>query len=721
MLRFDEIRWLRGTADDARLGAALETSWMVELDSDSRLALLCPPGAGIDRDLEVPADASLSFSYGLDPAVNRPVRFTVSIAQSSGTPTTVFSHTLDPQRGQSNRWFTATVPLGAYSGSPVELKLATTGDTDLHPARAMSVWSNIEILTDQGSEAPPNVVVILLDTLRADHLSSYGHQRPTSPNIDRWAEKSAVLFENVVAPSPWTLPSHVSLFSGLNALRHGVNHNLAATHDLTMMAEMMHDHGYTTAAITGGGYLRPAFGLAQGFDSFRFWPQRDRQGELADGVERALTWLDDHRDRRFLLFFHTYHIHGPHRRSEPSFSRIMGEEADRLPRMEVQLRAHDWEGPRSRGDYFVAIDPRTKLETADLTDAEKRLVRGMYDSAIADADDQVRRILDSLDRLGLRDTTLVILTSDHGEALGEEDRAGHHYLNEYNVMIPLIVEFPQGWKGGTRIAEQVRLVDVLPTILDAVGKPAADPLDGVSLLPLIRGEPSRVPKEAWTYASSDNRGLGLRLENRLKYVFNNSAWSTMVGDEELYDLVSDPAEETNSAMDDLVTLALRERTREAILNQHQGLRVEIRNPGHGTLDGVFRGDWSKRISVKSVDSQCRCLTWRDGLGAAFSLSAGQRTTLLFEGLSGSRAVVSGSFSGRDGGSRQDFEESFELGTLGHGVGLALTDRGWQRVEVEESVETGFWLWSAGVGVRNDTTVDQNPELFDQLRALGYVE
>jgi hypothetical protein len=399
----------------------------------------------------------------------------------------------------------------------------------------------------------------------------------------------------------------------------------------------------------------------------------------------------------------------------------MGEEADRLPRVEVQLRAHQWEGPRSRGDYFIAIDPRTKSETADLTDAEKRLVRGMYDSAIADADDQVRRILDSLERLGLRDTTLVILTSDHGEALGEEDRAGHHYLNEYNVMIPLIVEFPQGWKGGTRIAEQVRLVDVLPTILDAVGQPAADPLDGVSLLPLIRGEPSRVPKEAWTYASSDNRGLGLRLENRLKYVFNNSAWSTMVGDEELYDLVSDPAEETNSAKEDVVTPALRERTREAILNQHQGLRVEIRNPGNGTLDGVFRGDWSKRISVKSVDSQCRCVTWRDGVGAAFSLPAGQRTTLLFEGLSGSRSVVSGSFSGRDGGSRQDFEESFELGTLGHGVGLALTNTGWQRVEVEESVETGFWLWSAGVGVRSDTTVDQNPELFDQLRALGYVE
>ncbi len=719
-LKFERIRWLRSTVDDAQLSAALEKNWKVELDSDSRPALLCPPGIRITRNLHVSTDSMLSFSYGLEPAVNRPVTFIASMAVADGNFKPVFSGTLDPRSGQSNRWFTTTVPLQTQSEGRVRFRLETSSEPDLDSRRAFPVWSNIEVLTPQGSEVPPNIVVVLIDTLRADRLSSYGHDRQTSPNIDRWAKRSAVLFENVVAPAPWTLPSHVSLFSGLDAVRHGVNHNLAAPRDLTMLAEILRSRGYTTAAITGGAFLRPTFGLDQGFDSFRYWPQVNRTDELADGTERTLAWLRENHNRRFFLFFHTYEVHGPHRRRSPYFRRIMGREADRVPLVDIQSRAHDWEGLQSRGDYFVAIQPGTRKESINLSDDEKRLVRGMYDSAIAYTDDQVQRILDQLDTLGLTGKTIVVLTSDHGEALGEDDRAGHHYLNEYNIMVPLIIGFPDGLGSGRRIVDQVRLTDVLPTVLEVIGEDLQDPLDGSSLMPLIRGDTEANPREAWTYGSSTNFGIGLRFENRLKYVFNNSAWSEILGEEELYDLKTDPREEVNLAADDPVTAGFRERAREVLLEEHQGLRLEIRNASSGTLAGALGGSLSKLTLVKSVDPGCGCLHWQDNQ-ATFSLTAGQRTMVFFGGLRGTRAAISGTLTDVGSGNSHAFEEKLDLRTVGEGIGFAFTGKGWQHVTAEESVDTGFWLWSAGGGSIEDNEVEGTPELLDQLRALGYLE
>ena len=719
-LKLDRIRWLRTTIDDARLSAALEKSWKVELDSDQRLGLLCPPGAGIDRDFDLTADAVLSFSYGLDPVVNRAVTFTASVAVADGAFMPVFSDTLDPRFGESDRWFSATVPLQTQAKGRVRVRFETSSEPDLDPGRAFPVWSNIEILTARGSEAPPNIVVILLDTLRADRLSAYGHDRQTSPNIDRWAKRSAILFQNVVAPAPWTLPSHVSLFSGLDALRHGVNHNLAAPGEITMMAELLGARGYTTAAITGGAFLRPTFGLDQGFDSFRYWPQTDREDELADGTDRALAWLGDHCDRQFFLFFHTYEVHGPHRRRSPYFQKIMGRAAIRMPLTDIQSRAHQWEGPRSRGDYFVAIQPGTGRESVDLGDDEKHLVRGMYDSAIAYTDSQVQRVFDQLDTLGLRGRTIIVLTSDHGEALGEDDRAGHHYLDEYNVMVPLIIELPDGLGSGRRIVDQVRLTDVLPTMLEAIGHPRQHPLDGSSLMPLIRGDAEPNPRKAWIYASSDNRGMGLRIDNRVKYVFNNTAWSEILGEEALYDLEADPDEEINLAENDPMTSGLREHTREVMVAQHPGLRLEIRNASSGTLSGTLGGALSNLTSVKSVDPECACFHWQVNQ-ATFSLAAGRRTTVFFDGLSGTRAVISGTLADVGGGDSLAFEEDLDLRRVGDGIGVALTGKGWQHVTAEESVDTGFWLWSAGGGSFEDNEVEGTPELLDQLRALGYLE
>jgi arylsulfatase A-like enzyme len=723
-VRLEELRWFSATVDDARLAELTRESWNVELGSDSRPALLCPPGTIIERKLDLPAAPMLSFSFGLDPAVDRSIAFKVSIAEEGEPFSQVFNGSLHPQAGQTDRWFSRTLPLSGFSGRRVRLRLETSSESGGRPDRAFAAWSNVEILAPPAAgelEPAPNVVVILLDTLRADRLSCYGNPRMSSPNIDRWAESSAVIFENVVAPAPWTLPSHVSLFTGLDAVGHGVNHSSLAPPELSMMAELIRGRGYTTGAVTGGVYLRPTFGLAQGFDSFRFWPDVDRKDELKDGIERALVWLDEHHDRQFFLFFHTYEVHGPHRRRQPHFDRMLAQDPVALTGTRIQSRAYEWDGPRSRGEYFVSISPETGNEVAHLTGDEKRLLRGMYDSAIGYADAQVRRLLDRLDDLGLRDTTMVVLTSDHGEALGERDRAGHRYLNEYNLLVPLIIELPGRAGRGTRVSDQVRLIDVLPTVLEAVGLQPPTPIDGRSLLPLVRGDRPPVSRDAWSYGSSDNLGLALRVENRLKYVFNNSAWTGLLGEEELYDLEDDPIEEVNLAPGHAATEELRRRTRDFILSRHRGVRLEIRNATHGVLEGSLRGSLARVSSVKSVDSKCRCVNWEEGQGATFSVAAGERMTLLFEELNSGSTTVSGTLTGLGGGRGHDFVDSFDLQSLGVGVGLAFADNGWARCGSEADVETGFWFGPAGMTNLAHTGVERSDELLDQLRALGYVE
>ena len=165
-----------------------------------------------------------------------------------------------------------------------------------------------------------------MDDLRADHLSLYGYRKVTSPNIDSWAGHHGVTFSNVVAASPWTLPSHVSLLSGLDALSHGVNFPQdAAGKDVLFLAEALREAGYRTGAVTGGGFLRPEYGFHQGFDRFRWWPgEIGHPDELDDGLDTALRWIETWADGPFFLFFHTYEVHSPFHRREPHFERLGG-------------------------------------------------------------------------------------------------------------------------------------------------------------------------------------------------------------------------------------------------------------------------------------------------------------------------------------------------------------------------------------------------------------
>ena len=720
-VRVRSICGFRQTVLPERLTRVAEGFWSFDLEGDVRSGRPAIPGSPFELSAEIEPGDRLRLSYGLEPSVLQAVTFLVGVDRPSGSTKTIFKKTLNPADGDAGNWYETVVDIDGPSGELTTFQLTTHVKEPLELARGFPVWANPEILSPTtGDGASPNVLLISIDTLRADRLSAYGHFRETSPHIDAWAGSSAILFRNTVAQAPWTLPSQVSMLTGIDALRHGVNHTTTAPDSLEMLPEVLGREGYATAAITGGGYLRPQYGFSQGFDSFTYWPQILSEDEFAAGLERLLVWLEDHADQRFFLFFHTYEVHYPHRQREPYFSRLTKGEKRIVPRGEILMRGHSW-GPSQlswRPDHFVVRYPEGR-EVAHLTAEEKILVGQMYDSAIAYVDHGLGRVFRKLEQLRLLDKTLVILTSDHGEALGETDRAGHNYLDDFNVLVPLIITLPDRRGAGTVVDRQVRSIDIVPTVLDYLDITLDQPIDGVSLLDAIEGGADGPPPQAWSYASSANYGLGLRYANRLKYTFNNSAWTRILGQEGLFELGRKPEDERRIQGGGPQLERFRDLVGRTMVSQHRGLRLLIR-AGEGHLEGQLTGHWSGIARVKAAVPSCACLTWPAGQGATFKLAPAQEILLFFEGDLGNRIGIAGTWTlGTE--TPRPFHQVFNPREIGDPILLFYQDGKWQSQErAPGKGEASFTIWNED---RADfaTEPEHDSAAWDQLRALGYVD
>jgi len=569
-------------------------------------------------------------------------------------------------------------------------------------------WSDprIEVSTN---DPPPNLILIVLDTLRADALSSYGNPLPTTPFLDGLADSTAVLFENVVAPAPWTLPSHCSIFSGLNAIRHGVNHRRRAPDSLVFLAEILRERGYRTGAVTGGGILRPHFGFTQGFDRFSFWESTDSKDELETNIRRAERWIKDNRDRPFFLFFHTYEIHYPHRRRQPYFNRLERAAGVKFPRTRIRMLPPKVKGLVSLGNTFAAEEPGSDRWVSPLTPDQKALVRLMYDSAAAFADEEISGLFSVLDRLDLRRRTMVVITSDHGEALGENDRAGHSFLEDYNIKVPLIIEFPGEFHGGTRISDQVRSIDIMPTMLQTAGIGPPENIDGRSLLPLIEGRPDQVPRDAWSYAASSNRGLALRRGPEGGWVFNDAAWKRLWGNYGAFR----PGEDIRAARKDRHWGIIRD----AVRRSFGGLRVEIWNRGPGMFEGRLEGNWNERTKVKSGDAACACLAWKHGQGV-FELGPGENLELLISGSWASPGGIEGRYI--DGNRSVPLSLLFDRGRPREPSMSVLVDGRWRKGGPRDEGLAGISIDFRGPEPGGEASTELGAEARKQLEALGYV-
>jgi arylsulfatase A-like enzyme len=344
--------------------------------------------------------------------------------------------------------------------------------------------------------APPvGVVVITLDTTRADRLSPYGFMNVSLPHLERLA-REGVVFDQATSVAPLTLPAHTSLFTGLLPPNHGVRDNAdpPLEETQTTLAETLLARGFRTGAFVGSVVLDPDRGLKQGFEQYEGVDVADgqtpdrRQRRADQVIADAVHWLDTINGSRFFLWAHLYDPHRPYDPPEPY----------------VSIYGHN-----------------------------------PYVGEIAFADSQIGRLLDALDQRALLDRTIVIVAGDHGESLGERGERDHGVFIYENVLrVPLIVRGPA--LAPFRVGEVVRLTDVMPTVLDLLDVPAA-PVDGVSLVELMRGSRRNLNLEAYAESLYPKRlgwsPLRALRDGRFKLIDAPRP--------ELYDLERDPFEERN--------------------------------------------------------------------------------------------------------------------------------------------------------------------------------
>lgn len=387
------------------------------------------------------------------------------------------------------------------------------------------------------SENRPNIILLSVDSMAARHLGCYGYGRKTSPVMDRLAA-SGVLFENVIAQTNWTKPSLASLHTSLYPSVHKTDsrgetgdrvdeqaRNRANILDARFrtMAQEFKDGGYVTAGISNGGYTHSFFGFSKGFDYYE-----NEGGGMKSCSYRMLQWLLNNSGVPFFAWIHAWDIHFPYM-DRPPYNRMFTSK-----RAEIVLDA--------------ATRYRVNQGERRLAPAELGFLEGMYDGAIKYVDDLIEQFVKELECLGLLDNTILAITADHGEAFLEHGFVEHtECLYGEVLQVPLIL-IGRGMEAGHRISPQVRLIDVMPTLLEFAGlSPQAD-IQGVSLLPWVSG----VVRNDLVAASETERGGGQVAisDGRYKLIHHR-----VDGRNELYDLSADPKEKRDVSRSDPENLA----------------------------------------------------------------------------------------------------------------------------------------------------------------------
>ncbi len=425
--------------------------------------------------------------------------------------------------------------------------------------------------TEPSPERPTNAILISIDTLRPDHLGCYGYDRPTSPSLDRLASEG-VLFENISSTAPWTLPAHASILTGRYPNRHGVTfYDTRLSDDIPTLAEHLGGNGFKTAAIVNSYDLSQRYGLARGFEHFEYVRELTRSAKPSGVENRALGWIAKQTHEPFFLFVHYYDVHSDYV-SEPHYERQFVRTEERVANGEtVQLRRF--------------CEGKLKLSEHD---AEH--LRDLYDAGIRQLDEGIDRLVEALRSRGLLDTTLIVITSDHGEEFLEHGSVLHGRTQFDEVIrVPLIVRGP-GIPAGRRISEIGSLVDLAPTLFAALGVSPPAGMDGIDLSPLWRAAASEA-SERLVFSEADH-GSEVR-DNKWAARFKSHRDSTRAvrnarfklhhdrvsGTWRLYDLQGDPGELRDvSDAQPAVARALRESLEDYMAVGVSGKTIEELTP-----------------------------------------------------------------------------------------------------------------------------------------------
>ena len=384
---------------------------------------------------------------------------------------------------------------------------------------------NVSILSYKRSNLPtgPNIILISLDTVRADHLSSYGNPRNTSPNIDKLAGKG-VLFENAYSQAPWTLPAMATVHTSLYPTEHGaIKGYLAIKKELNTLAEYMKNNNYKTMAITTHSLIDSNHGFAQGFDIF---DERNHRGVYDSSSERitqkAIKLISGNKDSKFFLWVHYFDPHSAY----------------------IDHEEYSY-GQKPRGNLPETLKDSTLNKRKDkLKPEDVQYVVDIYDEEISHTDKSIGELIGALDTQRLKEDTVIILTADHGEELLDRTRFGHG-RNTYDELIhvPLIMYNPlEKELSGIRVEQSVETRDISKTIVEICGIPNRY-FGGENLFDVVRDK-----GDTQTYFVF-SEGSSISSKGTIKHAVIWGGWKLIrnlkEGTLELYDLENDPGEKNN--------------------------------------------------------------------------------------------------------------------------------------------------------------------------------
>jgi choline-sulfatase len=569
--------------EDARLRAGLLFTGAKRFESRAkggeRPAILASPPSELVFRFRPERGQTLGFAAGLDydgpGGETARVRFRVRL--DGGT---VFEHSLDRSTPTSGDWVDADVDLDPYAGKEVSLVFETTANAPVEEGPIVAGWGSPRIFERRrvsrtaASRGRPNVLLVVVDTLRADAVRTYGCTRETTPAIDALASRGT-LYERAISTSGWTWPATASILTGLYPYSHGVRRaeQCYLSDAILTIAEHFQAAGVTTAAFSANSLICRSQNFSQGFETFQeFFTYGQRGTPVA---EAFCDWLARTHRARFFAYVHLMDPHAPYAPPPECLDRLRG----------------DRRSPEDDGIFQKIAEAKTPVAQKAL-EPWKEWMRIAYDADVLEADRAVGRMVEAIAERGLADRTIVIVTSDHGEEFFEHGGVGHaRTLYDELLHVPLVVADPRR-KGGERVSEMVETVQIFPTICELANLPAPR---GLAL-----GFAPR--KEAVAYATTDKGETNdppFRNQNAIrtpewKLVFwpeftaealpPELTGATLPEVVRLFDLVGDPGERTDVAVShpDRVN-ALRPRLRQWMQETSEIGPRNVREPSAETI------------------------------------------------------------------------------------------------------------------------------------------
>ena len=496
----------------------------------------------------VPRNGRLHFGMGVVER-NRPVTFRVVAGSKE-----LYSKTVsDP-----DSWDDAEVDLTPYGGGSVKLAF----ETSVESQGAVALWTN-PLLTSKAPKNRPNVLIYMIDTLRADHTSLYGYARDTTPFLKELGAQG-LAFEDCQVQATWTKPSTASLMTSLYSYTHGIIRDYdTIPKGATTLAEQLRAAGYVTAGVVANPFAGLLSGLDRGFDYMSEWlavqryrnEAEDRSTDSAAVNKILFPWLERHRDEPFFIYAHTMDPHAPYR-PPPGFEEKFANPAE-TP--EFDRTCKKLEGTARYGGGIVVSRAGCARRGVN---PERFIQRAIdrYDGEILHNDRSLEQLVGKLRQLGILDNTLIVVLSDHGEEFWEHGWTAHgHSLYEeltngvFLIWNPKLIPIPR------KITEPVQLIDVLPTVLDLLGLKIPDVVQGQSLAPFVKGQAfkRRGPVMTSRFAHPEAKRTAAIPENRIdtvalldtnwKLIYREDAKAAGMNAVELYDRRSDRVEARNVA------------------------------------------------------------------------------------------------------------------------------------------------------------------------------